>query len=408
MATVPAPTPFPGPDALGRNLVVGPGDPIPDGFPDAPRLVVDEAVLAHPGPAVAFLHGRWAARQRTVVELAVDNATLQQAEVDDRAPWDLPRGFTFLRERLAFLVWANSYDARGRAPTWWDAELAVRGGAAPGDGATHDVMVDGRPAWCDGGPRGPVVALPALADGTAPGLLHRETIRGRRRQPDRFPLRLPGEAAPSADLADDQLAAVGHGTGAARVIAPAGSGKTRVLTARLRHLLDDRAYEPGLVTAVAYNTRAAQEMRDRLPMLRANIRTLHSLGLWVCNLADGSDRRTLLDEREQRAVLDRLVRTAKIPNQDPFQPYLDALGEVRLGLRHPDTVGIEYEIEDFPDTFRRYREELDRRNATDFDEQIFRAIELLLRDPALRARGGRHTPPGRRRTSPRRSTCWCD
>ncbi len=389
MATSPAPTPFPGPAALGRNVIVGAGAPTPEGFdPDAPRLVVDDTVLAHPGPAVAFLHARWVHRQPTVIELVADNAELQRPEVDDRAPWDLPRGFTFLRERLAFLVWANSYDARraDRAPVWWDAELAVRGGAQPGDGATHDVVVDTRdgprPAWCDGGPRGPVAGLPPGPDGTAPGLLHRETIRLHRRAPDRFPLRVLGGGAPSDDLADDQLDAVAHASGPARVIAPAGSGKTRVLTARLRHLLRDRRVEPGLVTAVAYNTRAAQEMRDRLGDLRANVRTLHSLGLWICNL---EQRRTLIDERQQRAILDRLVRTAKIPNQDPFQPYLDALTEVRLGLRHPDTVGVEYELDDFDDVFRRYRAELDRRDAMDFDEQIFHAIELLLTNAELRA-----------------------
>jgi hypothetical protein len=325
MASSPAPTPFPGPAALGRNVIVAEGAPAPDGFPaDAPRLVVDREVLIHPGPAVAFLHGRWARRQPTVIELVADNTTLQQPEVDDRAPWDLPRGFTFLRERLAFLVWANSYDCRnpGRGPVWWDAELAVRGGAEPSDGRTHDVVVDGRPAWCDGGPRGPVEGL---EPGT--GLLHRETIRLHRRDADRFPLRLLGDTAPSDDLAADQLAAVAHAAGPARVIAPAGSGKTRVLTARVRHLLRDRHIEPSLVTAVAYNTRAAQEMRDRLSdpaatpnALPANVRTLHSLGLWICNLRD---RRTLIDEREQRAILDRLVRTARIPNQDPFQPYLD-------------------------------------------------------------------------------------
>ena len=400
MATSPTPTPFPGPAALGRNVIVGAGAPVPGGFPtDAPRLVVDDDVLAHPGPAVAFLHGRWVRRQPTVIELAADNTALQQPEVDDRAPWDLPRGFTFLRERLAFLVWANSYDARGGAPVWWDAELAVRGGATPGDARTCDVVVDGAPAWCDGGPRGPIVqreADPGAADpdawqapGTTAldgvGLLHRETVRGRRRDPGRFPLRLLGDPSPRDDLADDQLAAVAHAGGAARVIAPAGSGKTRVLTARLRHLVHDRGIEPGLVTAVAYNNRAAHEMRQRLPDVGANVRTLHSLGLWVCNLADGANRRTLLDEREQRAILDRLVATARIPNQDPFQPYLDALGEVRLGLRHPDTVGVAHELDDFPDTFRRYRAELDRRHATDFDEQIFRAIELLLTNPELRA-----------------------
>jgi len=417
-------------------VVVEPGGSTPDGFPgDAPRLVLDDDVLAHPGPAVAFLHGRWARRQPTVIELVADNAALQAPEEESRPPWQLPRGFSFLRERLAFLVWANSWDARSGNPVWWDAELAIRAGAQPGDGRTCDVVVDGTPAWCDGGPRGPVMtpADPvgaATAEAGAPrpvrdavtrtdgsatsgpsgaaatggsgavatggsgvavtrldgvGLLHRETIRGRRRQPDQFPLRLLGDRAPGEPLATDQLEAVAHAAGAARVIAPAGSGKTRVLTARIRHLLADRGVEPALVTAVAYNTRAAQEMRNRLAGVPANVRTLHSLGLWVCNLADGSDRRTLLDERDQRGILDRLVRVARVPNQDPFQPWLDAFAEVRLGLREPEEVGFAYELDDFVEVFDRYREELVRRSATDFDEQVYRAIELLLADSRLRA-----------------------
>ena len=48
------------------------------------------------------------------------------------------------------------------------------------------------------------------------------------------------------------------------MIAPAGSGKTRVLTERLRHLVGDRGTHPGTVTALAYNTRAADELRQRV------------------------------------------------------------------------------------------------------------------------------------------------
>jgi len=68
---------------------------------------------------------------------------------------------------------------------------------------------------------------------------------------------------PNAELAADQLAAVVHDTGAARVIAPAGSGKTRVLTERFR-LLVDRGWSPRSITAVAYNVRAKDTMRARL------------------------------------------------------------------------------------------------------------------------------------------------
>ena len=54
-----------------------------------------------------------------------------------------------------------------------------------------------------------------------------------------------------------------HSTGGARVIAPAGSGKTRVLTERLRHLIEGRGAEPSTVTALAYNRRAADELTER-------------------------------------------------------------------------------------------------------------------------------------------------
>ncbi|MCP4221821.1 MAG: UvrD-helicase domain-containing protein, partial [Actinomycetia bacterium] len=69
---------------------------------------------------------------------------------------------------------------------------------------------------------------------------------------------------PTAELAPDQLSAVGHRGGPARIIAPAGSGKTRVLTERTRHLINDRAISPSVVSLVAYNRRARTEMADRL------------------------------------------------------------------------------------------------------------------------------------------------
>ena len=65
------------------------------------------------------------------------------------------------------------------------------------------------------------------------------------------------------------------------MIAPAGSGKTRVLTERVRHLLGDRGYQPGSVLAVAYNKKAEQELASRLSVSRPRTRTLNALGLSV-------------------------------------------------------------------------------------------------------------------------------
>ena len=369
---------FPGPDVLGRNVVVDPAAPTPRGFERARRLAIDDDVLTDPAAAVAVLRARWLGRRRTVIELAVDNDAARAPESTDSPPHALSRDHAFHREALHFLTWANSYDLRGGAPRWWHGVLAERRTAASRSDTADVLLPDGRHVYVDGGPRGPLPApLPTESSaGTPLVLVHRESVSLGR-------LTVQGDALPSEELAPDQLAAVTHGVGPARVIAPAGSGKTRVLTARLRHLLRDRGVEPELVTALAYNTRAAEEMRERTRDLNASIRTLHSLALRICSL---DERRQVIDEREVRRILDRLVRTARIPNQDPFQAYLDALAEVRLALRDPAEVEAERgDIDGFAEVFDRFRRLLAEERLLDFDEQIYRAIELLLQRPDLRA-----------------------
>jgi DNA helicase-2/ATP-dependent DNA helicase PcrA len=67
-------------------------------------------------------------------------------------------------------------------------------------------------------------------------------------------------------------------------------------------------------------------------------------------------------------------------------PYLEALDEVRIGLRHPDLVEAERDdVPGFADTFHRYREGLERNGEADHAEQIYGAIEALCRLPDLRA-----------------------
>ena len=198
--------------------------------------------------------------------------------------------------------------------------------------------------------------------------------------------------ASAADLAPDQLAAVAHGSGPARVIAPAGSGKTRVLTERLRHLVVDRGYEPGSVVAVAYNRKARDEMAARTAGVGGRILTLNALGYGI--VAEGLGRRPeVVDEREVRRLLEPHVPTgARRLNTDPLAPYIEALTTVRLGLRAP--LAVEDERGDVPglaEAFPRFRAALERRGVVDFDEQVLLAVELLLRDgPFRRAQQARH------------------
>ena len=360
----------PGPCQLGRAVIVGRDAPPPAAWAAADRVVIDDQALADPGQAVGQLHEAWSRRTPVVIELGVDAARFRAPASYLDAPWELSAAFEPWAERLHFLVWANSYDARAEGePIWWWARKASRLGATEGGGA--DVLLSDRTeAWIDGGPRTPHEGLVVV---------HSESV-------ELGSLSLqPAPVAPSALLAPDQLGAVGHASGPARIIAPAGSGKTRVLTERCRHLLADRRYEREAVVALAYNKKAQEEMASRLPGLGARIQTINAWGYAILGRATGR-RPELLDEREVRSIVERLVPSKqRRVNTDPIVPYLDGLSLIRLGLRDPQEVEDSLDdVSGLAAAYEPYREALRKRGAIDFDEQVFGALEALLRDGELR------------------------
>ncbi|MDP1805373.1 MAG: hypothetical protein Q8K72_09420, partial [Acidimicrobiales bacterium] len=165
---------------LGRGVVVAPGADAPVAWADAPRIRVDDE------SATAPLHEAWSQRRPVVVELAIDAGELKRPETEARPPYAIGPGFEFTRERLHFLVWANTYDARSGEPVWWHGVRAGRLGAEVG-GPADVVLPDGTPAWCDGGPRG---ALP----GVDHAVVHRDSIDAGR-------LTVARDRQPSAALA---------------------------------------------------------------------------------------------------------------------------------------------------------------------------------------------------------------
>ena len=382
---------FPGPEALGRGLIVTAGADLSSGFAIArgwERVRVDGSLLADRlageegrlGETVELLHQAWACRQRVLVELDLSQQQLSQLlqpVTAERPVYLLGAEFTLLSERLQFLLWRNNYDARRGEPVWWWARKAAGLGAEPG-GQADVVLRDGSEAWVDGGPRQPL----DLVDLQDRPVVHAESI-----EQGRLRLQPPpgGATGDGTRLAPDQRAAVEHPGGPVRVVAPAGSGKTRTLNARLLHLVDDWGVEPSLVTAVAYNNRAAEEMRSRLQRPDLQIRTIHSLGWRI--VRDVRPDATLLGEREVRNRLQRILPHTRRAGKDVLGPYIEALADVRIALRHPERVEAERnDVPGFAGIFETYRAGLGERDECDFDEQVYEAIRLLLADPELRAR----------------------
>jgi DNA helicase-2/ATP-dependent DNA helicase PcrA len=373
-----------GPDQLARGVVVAGGATPPAPWAGIPVVVVDEDVLAQPGAVVERLHAAWAGRERVVVDLRVDPVRFRRPVSHTDVPWELSPTFEPWLDRLHFLVWHNSYDARGGEVVWWWGRKAARieGTAVDELPAGHDpvegdvLLPDGTVAWIDGGPPDdvdPATLAPAV-------LVRAESVDAGHLCP------VPAWVAPSAELAPDQLAAVAHRGGPARIIAPAGSGKTRVLTERLRHLLADRGHERDLLLAVAYNRKAQEEMAGRTPGLGARIQTLNALGYELIGRHAGR-RPQMLDEREVRRRLEpHLPKLQHRLNTDPMAPYLEGLSVIRLGLRDPDEVELEADAPGLAAAVGPYREGLRRDAVLDFDEQIIHAVELLLSDGEFRRR----------------------
>ena len=365
-----------GPDELGRNLVIAAGGDVPAPWAGAPRIVVTGEADA----ALAELRAHRAARQRTVIELA---APLPDPEpILDVDYWHLSPDTDLAGETLRHLVLSHAVDARDpAAPRLATLELAVAAGATVASDGPGDVVGPDGSLWCDGGP----LDWTRPADGVP--VVPRTNLLVGSLQPI-------GAAAPGAELAPDQLAAVAHAGAGARIIAPAGSGKTRVLTERARHLIRDRGVDPRAICLLAFNVRARAEMQERttdLPGLE--IRTLNSLALAIVAgrapfarpaSAPGTE---VVDEHQVRRLLDGLVGGRRQAMADPMAVYLEALTATRLGLRAPEVVEREFagDVRDFPAVVEGYREQLRRRGLLDFDEQILRAIEILCTDPAARA-----------------------
>ena len=374
-----------GPDCLGRSVLVSPGQRPPTPWERCPRVAVD---TASPDPAAGRrLRGAWRERERLVIEV---DGSLPEAAPTLGAPWwELGPGTTLGDEVWYHLLTANAVDARDPDRLrFTPRDRAMAAGARPASAdQPGDVAADTGILWCDGGPLD--CFEPAELEGAA--LVPAASLAAGRLTPLRT-------CEPVADLAADQQHAVGHLGGGACIVAPAGSGKTRVLTERARWLVRDLGVAPSAVCLVAFNVRARAEMQERTTDLEGlEVRTLNSLALAVCNGTGPFARPTrhgrvdVIDEREVRDLLHGLVgerapRRRRRAMTDPLAPWVEALSASRLGLRDPADVERDYapDVEGFTEVAPAYAEALEARGAVDFDHQIVRAIDVLLTDPGAR------------------------
>jgi DNA helicase II / ATP-dependent DNA helicase PcrA len=194
-----------------------------------------------------------------------------------------------------------------------------------------------------------------------------------------------------------QREAVLHRDGPLLILAGAGSGKTRVITCRIAHLIDSGHAAPDEVLAVTFTNKAAQEMRERVSALIGG----DSSGVWLSTfhaLCARLLRReaprinlsrdfVIYDSSDQVAVVRQAERELGI--DDKFVPPRMALARIshaKNRMEGPDSMrgGWNVRDEQIARVYERYVEALKDANALDFDDLLLKTVELFERSEQAR------------------------
>ena len=189
-----------------------------------------------------------------------------------------------------------------------------------------------------------------------------------------------------------QQEAVFHTEGPLLILAGAGSGKTRVLTHRIAHLIADKGVNPFNILAITFTNKAAQEMRERVDKLTGAdgmsvwVATFHStcvriLRRYIDRL--GYDNRfTIYDSDDQKTLMKEICRKLNIDTKKYKERSLLAqISHAKDEMITPDEMemnaGGDFNQKKVAQVYREYQAALKSNNALDFDDLLVKTVELF-------------------------------
>ena len=205
----------------------------------------------------------------------------------------------------------------------------------------------------------------------------------------------------TASLNPPQREAVLHPAGPLLVLAGAGSGKTRVLTHRIAHLVQERGARMDEILAITFTNKAAGEMRERLDALlgqgatrRLWARTFHSACVRILRQEAeraGYERTfTIFDDADQLRLMKSVIEEEELdPKRFAPRAALGWVSDHKNRLVGPEQAAAD--VQSFGEEvmgrlYRRYQARLLANQAMDFDDLIMVTVGLLERDAEVRRR----------------------
>lgn len=185
---------------------------------------------------------------------------------------------------------------------------------------------------------------------------------------------------------DGQKQAVIHKDGPMIVLAGPGSGKTMVLTHRVKYLIEHHGIHPSKILVITFTKAAASEMKERFmklvgETLPVSFGTFHSIFFSILRIAYGYTSANILLEDEKRNFLREIVARQKIEMEDEGDFLNSLIGEISLvkgemlSLSHYYSTTCSDEV--FRVIYEQYEQYLRQHNKIDFDDMLVFTYELF-------------------------------
>lgn len=199
-----------------------------------------------------------------------------------------------------------------------------------------------------------------------------------------------------AGLNDMQQQACEHVDGPLLILAGAGSGKTRVITHRVAYLIDQEGVNPLNILAITFTNKAAQEMRERVNLIvgdgadRVWVSTFHSLCVRI--LRRYADRLgygksfDIYDADDQKSLVKSILKDLQIdPKRYPEKMFMSEISKAKEKYMSCDEFArknaTDFAATKVADVYTEYQNRLRKNNAMDFDDLIYKTVELFEHNP---------------------------
>lgn len=199
-------------------------------------------------------------------------------------------------------------------------------------------------------------------------------------------------------LNPEQYEAVCHFEGPLLILAGAGSGKTRVLTHRIAWLMEEKGIDPWHIMAITFTNKAAGEMRERVNRMldgeadRAWVATFHSTCVRILrryiDRIGYSTNFTIYDADDQKSVIKEICKRLQLdPKLYKERMFMSEISAAKDELIGPEEYAVkaqgDFRKKKTAEVYAEYQRQLHSCNALDFDDLIFKTVELFQSCPEV-------------------------